>query len=141
LNEILVKSRSSNCPCQRQMGPPDRSRQLENAQLYERPLGFLTGVQELIRDISRRFQLAPQNWMQAQYQLSYAYHAKAYILQVRRLRAEPKFFVAAQFGNSGGPGGREFSDVVEAEFRVTEKPSGRPHDFTLGLMRPCLCGS
>lgn len=115
----------------RQTGPPDRLRQLENAQLYERPLGFLTGVQELIREISRRFQLAPQKWMQTRYQLSYAYHAKAYFLQVKRLRVEPRFFVPAEFGNSGGPAGREFSDVVEAEFRLAEKPNGRPHDFTL----------
>jgi len=115
----------------RQTGPPDRLRQLENTQLYERPLGFLTAVQELIREISRRFQLAPQSWMQTRYQISYAYHAKAYSLQVKRLRYEPRFFVPAQQGNSSGSSGREFSDVVEAEFRVAEKSSGRPHDFTL----------
>lgn len=112
-------------------GPPDRLRLLENTQLYERPLGFLTAVQELIRDISRRFRLSPQIWMKTRYQLSYAYHGKAYSLQVKRLRHLTTFVLPAENGNAAGPPGREFSDVVEAEFRVVEKPSGRPHDFTL----------
>lgn len=115
----------------RKAGPPDRLRLLENSQLYDRPLGFLTGVQALIREISRRFQLAPHDWMQTRYQLSYAYHAKAYSLQVRRLRYEPSFVIPSQHGNPSNSSGRAFSDVVEAEFRVAEKLGGRPHDFTL----------
>jgi len=115
----------------RETGPPDRFRLLENTKLYEQPLGFLTAVRELIREISRRFQLVPQSWMQTRYQISYAYHAKAYSLQVKRLRYEPRFVVQAQHGNPSGSSSREFSDVVEAEFRIAEKPNGRPHDFTL----------
>src|SRR5262249_23791764 len=115
----------------RETGPPDRFHLLENTQLYDRPLGFLTGVHELIREISRQFQVAPQTWMRMPYQLSYAYHSKAYSLKVVRLRHESGVSALSQEMSSVSSSILQVSEAVEAEFQVAEKSSGRPHNFTL----------
>ncbi|MEW5975460.1 MAG: hypothetical protein AB1898_06600 [Acidobacteriota bacterium] len=117
----------------RSSGPPDREQSLRNAGLYRQPFGFLTGVQEICRRISQQFRSQPGNWTQSRFQLPYAYHAKAYLLETTGIRYHPVFDLEPAGGDphSNGSRPRRYRDVAEVEFRLSERTSRRPHSFSV----------
>ncbi|MFB3905578.1 MAG: hypothetical protein ACE15E_19195 [Acidobacteriota bacterium] len=103
-------------------GPPDRSRQLKRTEFaYAAPYGFLTAVKAMVADVSGRIRQKSPKWSEYRPAITYIYNAKPYRLQLTDLELHREFVAP----------GWKLSDVIEAEFEITNLKTREEHSFSL----------
>lgn len=106
--------------------PPEIRRELpRQAANYETPAGFLTAAQSLVTRISDQAARNPKGWTGFRPSTRYAFHAKPYLLSVRKIRSAENF----QAPFIGKPGA--VSPIAEVDFRISNVKDAMEDDFTL----------
>jgi hypothetical protein len=115
-----------------QAGPPDRIRKLEKLPAaFRQPLGFLTAVHvmilRLIQGASPRGEISASPLPS----IHYVYNAKAFRLDLRKVKIEDKFELPTKDSRSGKSGSQVFNHVARVELNIRELLGEYDHDFTL----------
>jgi hypothetical protein len=113
----------------RAVGPPDKTGALER--VGGAPIGFLSAVRTIMRAVSDRYHAEDPEWQEHSYALAYAYNAKAYRLQVDRLRLHRTLPGNFEDTPPDGLGASALENVIEGSFRITATASGNTRKFSV----------
>jgi hypothetical protein len=108
--------------------PPNKKEELLNRPpVYELPYGFLSGVSEIIWEITEAAEKQPGNRDATKPQLTYVYNAKPYRLEVLRIQEDKNFRLPMQ------PATMQLPRVTKVQFRSFNLVKGTRTDFDLWL--------
>jgi hypothetical protein len=116
----------------RGQGPPDTVKSFDNkSDMYSSPYGFLTGVRQLLEQVSDAYMSGDANWREGEYELAYAYNAKAYRLRIRKLGFHSDVSKDRKLAEASGIDAESLRDVAEAEFEQHNLATGKDHRFSV----------
>jgi hypothetical protein len=108
--------------------PPNKKEALINRPpVYELPYGFLSGVAELIREVTEAAAKKPNTREATKPKLTYVYNAKPYRLEVLRIQDDEDFHLPAQ------PASTQIPRVTRIQFRSTNIVKDTHTDFDLWI--------